>query len=115
MGNNYKNGIELATSEVNAAGGILGRPIVLKFYDNQSNPAAARAQMQRAIDDDPYVIMGPTFSGAAKASMALAKQAGIPQFTGGIAPDLTQSGDPYIFRTYAQPGRQHPQDPGLPA
>jgi branched-chain amino acid transport system substrate-binding protein len=96
---NWRDGATLAIEEINAKGGILGRHIALTNYDDQTNPGMARAQMQKAIDDDPYVILGPIFSGMVKVSMTLAQQAEIPQFIGGEASDLTQLGDPYLFRT----------------
>lgn len=96
---NWRDGAILAVEELNAKGGILGRRIELTNYDTQTNPGMARAQMQKAIDDDPYVILGPIFSGMVKVSMTLAQQAEIPQFIGGEASDLTQLGDPYLFRT----------------
>ena len=96
---NWRDGAILAIEEINAKGGILGRRIALTNYDDQTNPGLARAQMQKAIDDDPYVILGPIFSGMVKVSMMLAQQAEIPQFIGGEAADLTQFGDAYLFRT----------------
>jgi branched-chain amino acid transport system substrate-binding protein len=96
---NWRDGATLAVEEINAKGGILGRRIAMTNYDDQTNPGMARAQMQKAIDDDPYVILGPIFSGMVKVSMTLAQQAEIPQFIGGEASDLTQLGDPYLFRT----------------
>jgi branched-chain amino acid transport system substrate-binding protein len=96
---NWRDGAILAIEEINAKGGILGRRIVLTNYDDQTNPGLARAQMQKAIDEDPYVILGPIFSGMVKVSMMLAEQAQIPQFIGGEAADLTQLGNAYLFRT----------------
>jgi branched-chain amino acid transport system substrate-binding protein len=96
---NWRDGATLAIEEINAKGGILGRRIALTNYDDQTNPGLARAQMQKAIDEDPYVILGPIFSGMVKVSMMLAEQAEIPQFIGGEAADLTQFGDAYLFRT----------------
>ncbi len=55
--------------------------------------------MQKALDGDPYVILGPVFSGSVKVNMVLAQQAEVPQFTGAEAADITQAGNPYIFRT----------------
>src|SRR5262249_37784172 len=86
---NWRDGAILAIEEINAKGGILGRRIALTNYDDQTNPGLARAQMQKAIDEDPYVILGPIFSGMVKVSMMLAEQAEIPQFIGGEAADLT--------------------------
>ena len=80
-------------------GRLLGRKIELKQYDTQTNPGTARSQMQKAIDEEPYVILGPIFSGIVKVSAMLAAQAEIPQIMGGEASDLTQQGNAYLFRT----------------
>jgi branched-chain amino acid transport system substrate-binding protein len=98
-GTNWRDGLILATEEINAHGGILGRQIELRHMDTQSNPGVARAQVQKALDDDPYVVLGPIYSGSVKVSMALCQQAEIPQIMGGEAADLTRAGDPYLFRT----------------
>ena len=96
---NFRDGALMAIDEINAKGGILGRKIELKQYDTQTNPGTARSQMQKAIDEEPYVILGPIFSGIVKVSMMLAQQAEIPQIMGGEASDLTQQGNEYLFRT----------------
>jgi branched-chain amino acid transport system substrate-binding protein len=96
---NFRDGALMAIDEINAKGGVLGRKIALKQYDTQTNPGTARSQMQKAIDEDPYVILGPIFSGIVKVSMMLAAQAEIPMIIGGEASDLTQQGNAYLFRT----------------
>ena len=58
-GNNWRDGVILAIEEINAKGGILGQKIELTNYDTQSNPGVARSQMQRALDGNPYVVLGP--------------------------------------------------------
>jgi branched-chain amino acid transport system substrate-binding protein len=98
-GTNFKNGVELAAKEINAAGGILGRKIVLENADTQSNPAIAKALTTKAIDDDAYVVMGPVFSGSIIVSMLETRRAEVPNFTGGEAANITLQGNPYVFRT----------------
>ena len=98
-GTNFRDGALMAIDEVNAKGGILGRKIVAPVSDTQSNPGISRAQVQKAIDGDPYVILGPVFSGSVKVNMVLAQQAEIPQMTGAEAAEITQLGNDYIFRT----------------
>ena len=98
-GTNFRNGIQLAVKEINAAGGILGRQIALESYDTQSNPAVAKALATKAVDNDAYVVMGPVFSGSIIVSMAETKRAGIPNFTGGEAANITLQGNPFVYRT----------------
>ena len=98
-GTNFKNGIELAVKEINAAGGILGRKIENTVMDTQSNPGVAKGLAQKAVDMDVFAVFGPVFSGSILVSMAETKRAEIPNFTGGEATAITQQGNPYIFRT----------------
>lgn len=99
VGTTFKNGVELAVKEINAAGGILGKKIVTTTYDTQTNPGVAKGQTQKAVDDGVFAIFGPVFSGSINVSMAESKKAEIPNFTGGEAANITQQGNPYIFRT----------------
>ncbi len=98
-GTNFDNGAKLAVKEINAAGGILGRQIEYTSSDTQTNPAIAKALAQKAVDQGAYVVMGPVFSGSIIVSMAETRRAEIPNFTGGEAANITQQGNPYIFRT----------------
>jgi branched-chain amino acid transport system substrate-binding protein len=98
-GTNWRDGIILAVEEINAKGGILGRKIEVPNLDTQSNPGISRSQVQKVLDDKPYVILGPVFSGSVKVNMVLAQAAGVPQIVGAEAADITQMGNPYIFRT----------------
>ena len=98
-GTNFRDGALMAIDEINAKGGILKRRINAPVSDTQSNAGISRAQVQKAIDGNPYVILGPVFSGSVKVNMILAQQAEIPQMTGAEAAEITQMGNDYIFRT----------------
>jgi branched-chain amino acid transport system substrate-binding protein len=98
-GTNFKNGVELAVKEINAAGGILGRKIETTTMDTQSNPGVAKGLTQKAIDDNVFAVFGPVFSGSIMVSMTETRRAEVPNFTGGEASAITQQGNPYIFRT----------------
>ena len=98
-GTNFRNGVELAAKEINAAGGILGHPIQTTTSDTQSNPGVAKGLTQKAIDDDVFAVFGPVFSGSIMVSMAETRRAEVINFTGGEAAAITKQGNPYIFRT----------------
>ncbi len=98
-GGNFRDGIILAVEEINARGGMLRQKLDLTLYDTQTNPGIARAQMQKAIDGEPYVIFGPVLSGNVKVTLEMVKQAEVPQFIGGEAAELITLGNPYMFRT----------------
>jgi len=98
-GTNFDNGVKLAVKEINASGGILGRKIEYTSMDTQSAPQTAKALAQKAVDQGAYVVMGPVFSGSFIVSMVETRRAEIPNFTGGEAADITEKGNPYVFRT----------------
>lgn len=99
VGTNWKNGIDLAVAEINAKGGILGHQVEVTHADTQSNPGNARAQIQKAIDSEPYALLGPGYSGSVKVTAPLAAEAGLAEIMGGEAAELTQAGNKFIFRT----------------
>jgi len=98
-GTNFDNGAKLAFKEINAAGGILGRKIDYVSMDTQTNPGVAKGLAAKAVDDGAYVVLGPIFSGSFIVSMAETRKGEIPNFTGGEAANITQQGNPFVFRT----------------
>jgi branched-chain amino acid transport system substrate-binding protein len=98
-GTNFRDGMLMAIDEINAKGGILGRKIETPIFDTQSDASISRAQVQKVLDNNPYVVIGPVFSGSVLVDMALTQRAQIPEIVGGEAAAITQKGDPYVFRT----------------
>jgi branched-chain amino acid transport system substrate-binding protein len=98
-GTNFRDGMLMAIDEINAKGGVLGRKIETPILDTQSDAGISRAQMQKVLDNKPYVILGPVFSGSVLVDMLLTQQAEIPEIVGGEAAAITQKGNPYVFRT----------------
>lgn len=49
IGTMIKSGMELATQEINASGGIMGRTLQLIFEDEEANPAVAVQKAERLI------------------------------------------------------------------
>ena len=99
VGTNFKNGVDLAVDEINAHGGILGAKIVVSHVDTQSNAGVAKGLAEKALDSEPYALLGPGYSGSVKVVEPLAAEAGIAEIMGGEAADLTQKGDKFVFRT----------------
>ena len=98
-GTNFHDGAHMAVDEINAAGGILGKKIEMTDMDTGTDPQTSRALVQKAIDSGAYAIMGTIYSGSTIVNMMIAQQAGVPQFTGAEAPNITERHNPYIFRT----------------
>ena len=74
-GTNFRDGMLLAIDEINAKGGVLGRKIETPLLDTQSDAAISRSQIQKVLDNNPYVILGPVFSGSVLVDIALTQQA----------------------------------------
>jgi branched-chain amino acid transport system substrate-binding protein len=98
-GTNFRDGALLAIEDINAAGGVLGKKLVLETVDTGSDPGKARAAVQRALDDKPVIIFGPVFSGSVNATLPMTNDAQVPQIIGGEAANITSQGSKYIFRT----------------
>src|SRR5499427_7880878 len=98
-GTNFRDGMLLAIDEINAKGGILGRKVETPLLDTQSDAGISRAQVQKVLDNKPYVIIGPVFSGSVLVDILLTQQAEIPEIVGGEAAAITQRNNPYVFRT----------------
>ena len=99
VGTNFNNAVKMAVKEINAAGGLAGRQIDYTSYDTQTNPGVAKALAAKAIDAGAYVVMGPVYSGSIIVSMAETRRAEITNVVAGEAANLTQQGNPYLFRT----------------
>ncbi len=99
VGTNFKNGADLAVDEINTKGGILGAKIVIDHWDTQSNAGVAKALAEKALDAQPYALLGPGYSGSVKVVAPLAADAGVAEIMGGEAADLTRAGNKFLFRT----------------
>jgi branched-chain amino acid transport system substrate-binding protein len=98
-GTNFRDGLLMAVDEINAKGGILGHKVVTPVVDTQSDAGVSRGQIQKLLDNNPYVIFGPVYSGSVLVDMLMTKKAQVPEIVGGEAAAITQKGDPFVFRT----------------
>ena len=62
-GQQAKLGLDLAARDINAAGGILGRPVELIYADDKTRPASAESAMRTLIESDRVsAVVGPITS-----------------------------------------------------
>jgi len=99
FGISTRNAIELAINEVNAAGGVKGRKIEVRVYDNQSKPEEAAQAANRLINqDNVLLILGEVASSNSMAMAEKAQPAKVPMISNASTnPKVTEIGD-YIFR-----------------
>ena len=73
FGISTRNGIELALEEANASGGVKGKKLAVRVYDDQSKPEEAASATTRLISQDHVVaILGEV---ASSNSLAMAPKA----------------------------------------
>jgi branched-chain amino acid transport system substrate-binding protein len=99
FGQSAINGVLMAASEINDAGGINGRKIDLVIEDDKGSPENAARLTAKLIDEDKVVaiIAGGT-SGNSRAAAPKAQASHIPFISpSSTDPAVTQVGD-YIFR-----------------
>lgn len=108
-GAQWKAGFDLALDEINANGGINGRPLQYVFEDSQSDPRQAVGIAQKFVDDKRILIeLGDFSSPASMAASPIYQRAGLVQlgFTNSH-PDFTKGGDfiwsPSVSQADAQP------------
>ncbi len=99
FGISTRNGIDLAINQENAAGGVKGKKVAVRVYDDQSKPEEAANAATRLISQDKVlVILGEVASTNSLAMAPKAQAAQVPMITpSSTNPKVTQVGD-YIFR-----------------
>jgi len=99
VGAMWRDAVNLAVEDINKKGGILGMKLETAVQDTQTDPPTSVAVMRRVLNDKPFAIFGTVYSSSTVANMDIAKQAGIPQFTGSESVIITQKGNDNIFLT----------------
>lgn len=92
-------GAQLAVEEINARGGVLGRPLELLLEDDQSKPGEAATIVKKFVSRDKvHALLGEISSSRTLEAAPIAQNAKIPLLSPGATnPDVTTKGD-YIFR-----------------
>jgi branched-chain amino acid transport system substrate-binding protein len=100
FGQSADRGMQLAIQEINAAGGVLGRPLSLITEDDRSVTEEARSAAQKLLQRDGVVaLLGEVASSRSLAAAPEAQRARIPMISpASTNPKVTEVGD-YVFRT----------------
>lgn len=96
----WKKGMNMAVDEINAAGGIKGRPVELVYQDTQSDPKQSVPVAQKFVDDERIIAeLGDFSSAASMAALPIYERGKLVQF--GLTnsdPKFTKGGE-YMFST----------------
>jgi branched-chain amino acid transport system substrate-binding protein len=99
-GTNMKNAAAIALDEINAQGGLLGRPVEIVYADTRGMPAEGRTAAERLTQQEGAVAcFGEFHSGVALAEMEVFHKYGIPFMACDVWSDkITAAGYPEVFR-----------------
>jgi branched-chain amino acid transport system substrate-binding protein len=99
FGQSTDKGIRLAIDEINAKGGINGRPIELITYDTKGDSGEAGKAVTRLISSDKVVaVLGEVASSLSIAGGAVCQQYGVPMITPSSTNPRVTMGKDYVFR-----------------
>jgi branched-chain amino acid transport system substrate-binding protein len=103
FGDSTDKAIRLAVDEQNARGGVKGRPVAVRTYDDQGKPEEAAIVTTRlVVEDKVQLLLGEVASARSLAMAPIADRYQTPMITpASTNPRVTREGDvvrPYVFR-----------------
>jgi branched-chain amino acid transport system substrate-binding protein len=100
LGDPEKKTLETYVEKINAAGGLLGKPVELIVYDSASDAKQALTFVKRLIEQDRVdLIIGGTSTGETMAVIAEVEQAGIPFISMAGAVEIVEPVKKWVFKT----------------
>jgi len=105
LGEYMANSMQIEIDKLNAAGGLLGRKVVLVKRDDQLNPAMSVSATRELIDSEKVaMVVGPSFTGNHAAVKQLITDAKMPNCLPTVSGPQALENAPFTWRT---------QDPDL--
>jgi branched-chain amino acid transport system substrate-binding protein len=100
FGQSTDRGVRMAVEEINARGGVLGRPLEVISEDDRSVTEEARTAAQKLLQRDEVVaLLGEVASSRSLAAAPEAQRARVPMISpASTNPKVTEVGD-FVFRT----------------
>ncbi len=93
------NGATLAVEEINAAGGILGKQIVVQKYDSKGTETEGVNAINALVTNEVDAVVGAVISSVTAAIAPIANDAGMVVVTPTATADTVTEGYDYVFRT----------------
>nr|VFJ48055.1 MAG: amino acid/amide ABC transporter substrate-binding protein, HAAT family [Candidatus Kentron sp. DK]VFJ48248.1 MAG: amino acid/amide ABC transporter substrate-binding protein, HAAT family [Candidatus Kentron sp. DK] len=107
FGEQMRRGAEAAVQDINAAGGVLGRALVLEVGDDVCDPKQAVAVANQMVRKGVIFVAGHFCSGASIPASDVYAEEGILQISpGSTSPKLTERGLDNVFRTCGRDDQQ---------
>jgi branched-chain amino acid transport system substrate-binding protein len=101
-GQEQLQGFQMWVEDVNARGGLLGRKVTLKYYDDESKPETGAKLYEKLITDDKVdLLIGPYSSDVTTAASTVAEKYHFPMVSSGAsATQIWERGYRNIFGLY---------------
>jgi len=101
-GQEQLQGFQMWVDDVNARGGLLGRKVALKYYDDESKPETGAKLYAKLITDDKVdLLIGPYSSDVTMAASTVAEKYNFPMVSSGAsASQIWERGYKNIFGLY---------------
>ena len=100
LGDPEQKTLQMYVERINAAGGVLGRPIALTVYDDGGDADKARTFAKRLLDEDKVdVIVGGSTTGTTMAVIPLVEQAQVPFVSLAGAVSIVEPVKKWVFKT----------------
>lgn len=106
-GQEQLHGYQMWVEDVNARGGLLGRTVQLRYYDDESNPDTGVRLYERLITADRVdLVLGPYGSPVAQAASVVTERYGFPMVNPGASSTaIWTRGFEYVFGVYGSARR----------
>ncbi len=104
-GGQHRKGMEFALEEINAAGGINGRPLVAVFEDNKSDVNGSGTAFRKLVDVDKVPIVFSSFTGLTLPLLPQAEKAQVVIFSPAIFANKFGELNPWAFRIGSTEGQ----------
>lgn len=98
-GEAIQNTAELAAELMNADGGILGKTVKIKVYDDMGTAEGAVNAVSLMLEDESVVMMGGlVYSSCTLAVDEIVRNGGKPTLVSGSTPSISDLNNPWMFR-----------------
>jgi branched-chain amino acid transport system substrate-binding protein len=105
LGTQARNGTEFAVDEINAAGGIAGKKLVLTTEDTGASSTDSLNAMNRILEGKPLIIFGSMISPHVFAQTEVVNKSETPFLVGATNAKVTSQGSKWLFRTHVHDGQ----------
>ena len=100
LGEPERNSMQLLAEQINAKGGINGRPLELVIYDDEGDESKAVLNANKLIEKDQVLaIVGPSLTGTTMAVLPIVEKAQVPLISCAAGVKITTPVKKWVFKT----------------